>query len=512
MNQQEVLDVLKLGYNVFLTGPAGSGKTFLLSEYVDFLKSHGVRVGITASTGIAATHLNGTTIHSWSGIGVKDKLTEKDLRDLLKRKYLKKRLKKTKVLIIDEVSMLHARQLDLVNQVLQTFKSNYFQPFGGIQVVLSGDFFQLPPVSKSGDPPPKFVYQSRVWKNNFKICYLTSQWRQLDNDYLKVLNDIRNNNVGKETVKLLKKRYQAEVKTVTDPVRLYTHNIDVNQKNNRELSKLSGKKHQFSMEHSGVEPLVKSLKKNCLALERLFVKRGAPVIFIKNNFKKGYVNGTLGKIVDFHEEEPIVETTTGEQVRVEPAQWKIEEDKEIKAEIFQMPLRLAWAITVHKSQGMSLDAAEINLSKCFEPGMGYVALSRVCSLSGVCLTGLNRMAFKINEEILNIDQQLKLESNWLFKNIKKMPCKEKHRKQNKFLKSIGVELENNQSSSNKSYSVQKIRKNYPRAYKKWTPKEEQHLIRLYKAENTFWQIANFLQRQPGAIRSRIKKIKDQNQI
>lgn len=143
MTQKEAMEILKMGHNVFLTGAPGSGKTFLLKEYIHFLKSHHVSVGVTASTGIASTHLNGITIHSWSGIGIKDEIDQKEIRRLLKKEQLKKRLSKTKVLIIDEISMLHAHRLDLVNQVIQEFKSNHFQPFGGIQVVLCGDFFSI---------------------------------------------------------------------------------------------------------------------------------------------------------------------------------------------------------------------------------------------------------------------------------------------------------------------------------------------------------------------------------
>jgi ATP-dependent exoDNAse (exonuclease V) alpha subunit len=146
VNQKQALDILKMGNNVFLTGPAGSGKTYLLNQYITYLKSHQIPVGITASTGIAATHMGGTTIHSWSGMGIRDEMTAQDMGELFKRQYLRNRFLHTKVLIIDEISMLHAHQLDIVNKILKTFKGNDL-PFGGLQVILCGDFFQLPPIT-----------------------------------------------------------------------------------------------------------------------------------------------------------------------------------------------------------------------------------------------------------------------------------------------------------------------------------------------------------------------------
>jgi len=149
MKHETAIDILKLGHNVFLTGPAGSGKTYLLKQYIDYLKKNGIGVAVTASTGIAATHMNGQTIHSWSGMGISDTFTEADFKKLKQKNYHRQRFKKTAVLIIDEVSMLHAHQLDIINNICKKFKEP-FLPFGGLQVILCGDFFQLPPVTPYG--------------------------------------------------------------------------------------------------------------------------------------------------------------------------------------------------------------------------------------------------------------------------------------------------------------------------------------------------------------------------
>lgn len=426
MTQEEALDILKLGHNVYLTGPAGSGKTYTLNTYIAYLKKADVEVGVTASTGIAATHMNGVTIHSWAGIGIKDELSPYDLEALEEKEYLHKRLAKTRVLIIDEVSMLHDFRLDMVDQVCRLLKRNE-NPFGGIQVVLSGDFFQLPPITRGSDEA-RFIHRSDAWSAmNLKVCYLEEQFRQTSGDHaLDVLNDIRRNDVTEDTMNHLRGRYKKEpklenIETGDRPVatKLYTHNADVDAINERELEKLEAGPHVYEMTSKGRKPLVESLKKSCLAPERLVLKKDAQVMFVKNNFDMGYVNGTLGVVTAFDKmDRPIVRTFSGmngkegKQVTVEQTSWSIEEDGKIKAEISQLPLRLAWAITVHKSQGMSLDAVEVDLSKSFVPGMGYVALSRVKTLGGLKLLGLNQVAMQVTPEVLDLDRKLhKLSEN-----------------------------------------------------------------------------------------------------
>jgi hypothetical protein len=406
MTQQEALDILKTGVNVFLTGPAGSGKTHVLRQYIEYLKGLGVDLGITASTGIAATHMGGVTIHSWSGIGIKDYLSENDIDEISEKQYVKSRVKDAKVLVIDEVSMLHHFRLDLVDAVLKRVK-NSIEPFGGMQVVFCGDFFQLPPIRRGGERESFFAYHSESWKNlGLKVCYLLEQHRQNDSEYLKVLNAIRDAKVGEETRQILKTRFNTHP-TNFKPTKLYSHNKDVDSENNSELEKVASKIFEYHMESRGRGPLVESLKKSCLAPEKLRLKVGAKVMFVKNNFEEGYVNGTLGTVIKCGFEQIQVRTIADKVIDVPKESWHIEEDGKIKAEISQYPLRLAWAITVHKSQGMSLDCAEVDLSSSFEKGMGYVALSRVRTLEGLYLKGLNDMALKVDEEVLEFDKRFR---------------------------------------------------------------------------------------------------------
>jgi len=401
-----------MGKNAFITGPAGSGKTHLLNEYIAFLREHHVDVGITASTGIAATHMGGVTIHSWAGIGIRPELGDDEISGLLEKKYLADRFKTVKVLIIDEVSMLHHFRLDIVERVCRAFKGNDV-PFGGIQVILCGDFFQLPPIARFGEPEAQFAFAADSWREaEFSICYLTEQHRQKDHEMLQILNDIRDNKVTSKTVEILRSRTKkGDALKHIEPTRLYSHNVDIDRINETELDKFEDTATIHKMTSKGNPHLIESLKKSCLAPETLRLKIGARVMCVKNNFDAGFVNGTLGVVTACPiGGEPIIKTSDGRRISIPRADWSIEDEGRALAQISQYPLRLAWAITIHKSQGMSLDAVEVDLSKSFEPGMGYVALSRVKTLDGLVVTGLNDIALQIRQDVLENDRYLREES------------------------------------------------------------------------------------------------------
>lgn len=407
MNHATALEILKMGSNVFLTGPAGSGKTFLLNKFIAFLKSKNAKAGITASTGIAATHIGGITLDSWSGIGIRDRLTDDEIAQMKNKLYLKIRYLGAKVLIIDEVSMLSSTKFDLLDRCCREIRG-INEPFGGIQIVLCGDFFQLPPVGENRNQAD-FIYKSAVWSEmNLKVCYLDAQYRQSDPEFLQVLNALRKNEITDEILQILIKTIGQKLETNIPPVKLFTHNVDVNVINNEELIKLNGEIHTYQMEAKGVPALTEMIKKSCLAPEKLQLKKEAVVMFLRNNLKEGYVNGTMGKVAGFNRQGyPVIETTERKKINAVPAAFTIEENNIVKAQVTQIPLRLAWAITVHKSQGMTISAAEIDLGKSFLTGMGYVALSRVKSLKGLRLLDLNKMALTVNPEVIEIDKYLK---------------------------------------------------------------------------------------------------------
>ncbi len=410
MTQAEALQILKTGANVFLTGAPGAGKTYVLNQYIKYLKEHDIPVAVTASTGIAATHIGGVTIHSWSGIGARDSISDIEADALEGKHYLWKRYEKTKVLVIDEISMLSAGLLDAVNKVCRGFKRNT-APFGGMQVVFVGDFFQLPPITKKGDEP-KFAFESEAWKEtNPLVLYITEQHRQEDDTLLSVLDRIRRGDIEDEFVDLYD-RLNVELPDTTRATRLFTHNVDVDGLNAEELDKLDDEERYYEMETEGKENHVERLIASCLSPEQLCLKRGAVVMCTKNNFDKGFVNGTLGEVTDFEDDTdfPIITTNDGRQIVIEPDEWAIQDGDKRLAVIRQVPLRLAWAITVHKSQGMSLDAAQIDLGRAFEFGQGYVALSRVRTLAGLSLLGFNANALMVHPKVMQEDARLRKKS------------------------------------------------------------------------------------------------------
>jgi hypothetical protein len=366
-----------------------------------------VPYAVTASTGIAATHIGGMTIHSWSGLGIKQTLSPYDIDAIESKQYLHKRLTKTQVLIIDEVSMLHGSQLDMLDELLRSIRKND-APFGGMQVVLCGDFFQLPPVVKNREVEQSdFVFTSQAWRAlDPVVCYMTDQYRQNEGDLLSILDAVRGGDIDDGVYTLLESR--KDIVHELPFTRLYTHTQDVDEENNRELEKLETREETYTMTSHGKDALVLSLIKNCLAPEKLCLRIGARVMFVKNDPEHAYMNGTLGEVIDFTmDKSPIVLLENNKQIIVLPVDWSIEEDGRVRASINQLPLRLAWAITIHKSQGMNLDRAEIDLSKAFTYGQGYVALSRLRSLDGLALSGFSHKALLVHPHVREFDNTLK---------------------------------------------------------------------------------------------------------
>lgn len=428
MRQTDALRILNAGANVFLTGAPGAGKTYVLNQFVKQARQRGASVAITASTGIAATHLNGQTIHSWSGVGVAQVMTDTLLKQIKTRRG--KRIRATDILVIDEISMMHAWLFDMVDQACRAVRRSP-EPFGGLQVVMSGDLFQLPPVSntrrdrelvapppelvamreryaKAGRNPNGFVTESLVWPElNPIVCYLTEQHRQDTGQLLDVLTDIRQGTVTDTDRQALDTRIGVEPAGDDVAISLYPNNRQADALNDSKLAQINEPEHRFEAESSGQVSLIKRLKSTMLAPEILSLKIGAAVMALRNDTNQQYVNGSLGTVVDFvsttEGEYPMVDFENGHTVIMQPAAWEMMDGETVLASVKQVPLRCAWAITIHKSQGMTLDRARMDLRRTFAPGMGYVALSRVESMDGLYLDGINERAFLVSPEAVRLD-------------------------------------------------------------------------------------------------------------
>lgn len=457
MKQTTALEMLKAGQNVFLTGSAGTGKTYLLNQYIDYLKERNINLAITAPTGIAASHINGMTIHSFFGIGIRENIDEYFLDSLIQKEFLHKRLKNLKVLIIDEISMVSPQLFDSIDKILRAFKY-CDKPFGGLQIVLSGDFFQLPPISQNTNNL-RFAWQAQVWKKaELKSCYLTEKFRQNDESLITILDEIRLGNVSKKSMAILHSCHQKELKNQTKITKLYTHNKDVDRINEEELELLKGPTKIFPSKNQGSKKDIEKIFYSSLVNDQLKLKAKALVIFIKNNYEAGYINGTLGEVINFDKTTgaPIVKIFSGRKIVVATEDWKLENSKgEVKAVVKQIPLRLAWALTIHKSQGMTLDAAEIDLSKTFETGQGYVALSRIKSIDGLRLMGLNDIALQVDQIILNIDKKIKEASLLHETKFQTLSTKEKELLAREFIIKNNGTIDENEILSNKKSSSEK---------------------------------------------------------
>ena len=520
MTQNEALAILKTGLNVFLTGEPGSGKTHTINQYVAWLRERGVEPAVTASTGIAATHINGMTIHSWSGIGIKRDMTDYDIELIHSREKTAKRIVSAKVLIIDEISMLDAATLGSVDRVLRTLRRRTLQaeqPFGGLQVIFVGDFFQLPPVSKNEQA--KFAFESSAWKEaNPVICYLSEQHRQEDGDFLDLLTAMRRGTFGAPHRTRLNSRVGILSKQ-TIATRLYTHNENVDRINKESLGKIEGSTKVFHMTTRGAQRLVESLKAQCLSPEVLELKEGASVMFTRNNFDEGYVNGTLGTVTSFTSlGVPVVQTRGGDVITAEPAEWAIQDGNKILARVSQVPLRLAWAITVHKSQGMSLDAAIIDLSQAFEFGQGYVAISRVRTLSGLFLEGFNERALELHPKVAAADRHFRAYSDAARKKFAALAESEKEKLGKNFLRAIGAKEPRPAGAvlppAGLSHKVlgdktapagrlAELREKYPNMGKSWSKDDDAILTEMFEEKKRNVDIAKHFGRKPSAIRARL---------
>ncbi len=524
MIQTQALAILKTGANVFLTGEPGSGKTHTINQFVTWLREHGIEPAVTASTGIAATHINGHTIHSWSGIGVRRELTRFDLSRIASNKRVANRVRSAHTLIIDEISMLSARTFTMVESACRALRGGT-APFGGLHIILVGDFFQLPPVvardplrqsfseasehedtdgtlfEAHANAQSVFAFNSPVWKSlDLDVCYLSEQYRQDDPAFLEILSAIRAGTVSASHRALLQTRFSRGPADGT--TQFFSHNADVDRVNNVKLSKLPGTPHVFSMGSQGPKQLTERLIRGCLSPETLTLKAGARVMFTKNDTPRHrFVNGTIGEITGFSKEDglPIVKTNAGHILYAEPAEWSVEESGRVLARITQIPLRLAWAITVHKSQGMSLDAAHMDLSNAFEHGQGYVAISRVRTLAGLSLAGFNERALEVHPDIAARDIEFREASHRAQDTMVNTPLTEVEKRQHNFIRACGGSIESikKEDQADDDFIIREA----PKKERRW-----QRTLELVRAGKTIEEVARARARTPQTIIQHLEEL------
>ena len=437
--QQIAFDKYVQGHNIFITGPGGAGKSELIRLIYKHAYSHFKDIHVTALTGCASILLNckAKTLHSWAGNGLGNSTVEQLIFKIKKNKFLKAIWKGTDILVVDEVSMLSLKLFNILNDIGKAIRGN-LKPFGGIQLIFSGDFYQLPPVGDILDPDSqRFCFESDDWNSVFnRNCQIELKkiFRQTDEIYSTILNQIREGKIKRRSNDILLEYVGREISSelVAEPTKLYPTKNKVEQINFTKMTELKGEEKEYKMKYirdiemSKGEKEIRSqftdkdiqleldfLAGNLRCDKEMKIKIGANVMCIINiKSEQGDIlicNGSQGVVKCFCEITgcPKVKYNNGVEMVMTRFIW--ESDKIPGIGISQIPLILSWALTIHKSQGATLDAAEIDIgSGIFECGQTYVALSRVKSLNGLYLTSFDAKRIRIHKKVKEFYESLRL--------------------------------------------------------------------------------------------------------
>ena len=420
--QQNAFNTMKSGKNVFLTGPGGSGKSFLIKYFIDWYRSEkeddDSKIFITSTTGLSSILINGITINRYSGIGIGDKDIETLYKKIIKMKNLKKRWCNTSVLIIDEISMMDADIFDKLEILAKRIRKNE-EPFGGIQIILSGDFLQLPPVKSNN-----FCFESFTWDIVIdKVFYFDKIIRQNDINLQNVLNNIRIGVINEDVKNMLNCRLNKELINEDGiiPTLLFSKKNMVLQYNENELKKLidNGNEnynytsyYEFSknISEESKDFFIEMINSQYQVDDKLTFARSSQVMLTVNLPELDLANGSRGIIIDFTKDNekkyPIVLFLNGKVLEVKPHEFTIDEDGDVIKK-FQIPLILSWAITIHKAQGMTLEFVKTDIgNSIFEYGQVYVVLSRVKNIEGLSLINIDYSKIKAHPKILKYYENL----------------------------------------------------------------------------------------------------------
>ena len=400
--QSEALELLRSGENVFLTGGAGSGKSFLIRHFMRELDRD--EMPILASTGAAAVLLGGRTFHSFFGLGIMDGGPNATLARASSDKKLMARLRKVEGVIIDEISMIPGSALMVAEALAQKARESSL-PWGGLRIIAVGDFAQLPPVTHSG--PRDWSFLSPVWeKSGFQSVQLSHNQRVSENLFLDVLSDVRHGQVTSKVTEFLNDHTRDHDEDHPG-TRLFPRKMDADAFNQKKLREIDEDEITIDSIYLGSERHIQMLMKSAPVPMKLVIKLGCRVMFLQNDPQKKWVNGTRGMVTEIEPDHIIVKKDNGREVKVDKTSFGMQDaEGNTLASVIQYPLTLAYATTIHKSQGATLDDLWCDLSRLWEPGHAYVALSRLRSSEGLHLIGWNPRSVIVDPKVLEFYAKL----------------------------------------------------------------------------------------------------------
>lgn len=400
--QAFALELLRSGENVFLTGGAGSGKSFLIRHYMKEIDSD--EMPVLASTGAAAVLLGGRTFHSFFGLGIMEGGADATFVRASKDKKLMSRLRKVEGIIIDEISMIPGQALMIAEALAQRARESTL-PWGGLRLVCVGDFAQLPPVTQQG--PRDWCFLNSVWEQSgFQNVLLSHNQRVQDNLFLDVLSDVRNGLVSSRVREFLMEHLKSHDEDHPG-TRLFPRKNQSEDFNLKKLSEIAEEEVVYDSIYFGTERHIEILTKSSPVPPKICLKLGCRVMFLQNDPQRRWVNGTRGIVADMSDDKIFVRKDNGREVQVEKVSFALQDaDGNVMASVIQFPLTLAYATTIHKSQGATLDDLWCDLSRLWEPGHAYVALSRLRDSKGLHLIGWNPRSIIVDPKVLHFYRQL----------------------------------------------------------------------------------------------------------